>query len=477
MKISFIISIFLLLYSGIQAEVKLPAILGDHMILQQNSLINLWGKTDPGLQVRITPSWNDSCYITKADTKGEWKVKVPTPAAGGPYSLTFDDGDVLKLQHIRIGEVWICSGQSNMQMPLKGFPSQPVFRSTETLLEANRYPDLSLFTVSRQPHSSPQEDCCGQWSPSSMESAANFSAVGYYFAKYLSDVLNIPIGIIESDWGGTRIETWMPLESALKIDAAILQSDATATYFDKTAVLYNGMIAPITPYTARGFIWYQGESNKGHHDKYAANMAEMVHSWRQLWGNPEMPFFYVEIAPFDYDIPEHQFEKQPNPILRPLLVEAQLQALNLIPYSGIAATSDIGDSCFIHPSRKDLVGQRLALLALHQTYSQKGHDTYGPRFESVTYENEKAIVKFTSESELTPLYRPVCGFELAGDDRIFYPAQAQIKNGSEVEIVCTKVKCPKAVRYGFKNFIRVNLYNTMGLPAFPFRTDRWNTSR
>ena len=299
--ILFLIFAFALGCIETSAKVKLPNILGNHMVLQQNTIINLWGSTDPGRKVRITTSWNNAVYTVKANTEGDWHAEVRTTVAGGPYHIIFDDGDRLRLDNILLGDVWVCSGQSNMQMPLKGFPAQPVYRSTETILEACRYPKLRLFTVERTPSDVPQTDCKGQWQTSSMSSAADFSAVGYFFAKNLSDVLDIPIGMIESDWGGTRIETWMPRSSALKIDKNILATDSTAVYFDKTSVLYNGMIAPITRFTAKGFIWYQGESNKGHHDKYAANMAEMVSSWRQLWGNDRMPFYYVQIAPFDYD--------------------------------------------------------------------------------------------------------------------------------------------------------------------------------
>ncbi|CCZ06444.1 MULTISPECIES: sialate O-acetylesterase [Culturomica] len=456
------------------AKVKLPDILGNHMVLQQNTIINLWGSTDPGRKVRITTSWNNAVYTVKANTEGDWHAEVRTTVAGGPYHIIFDDGDRLRLDNILLGDVWVCSGQSNMQMPLKGFPAQPVYRSTETILEACRYPKLRLFTVERTPSDVPQTDCKGQWQTSSMSSAADFSAVGYFFAKNLSDVLDIPIGMIESDWGGTRIETWMPRSSALKIDKNILATDSTAVYFDKTSVLYNGMIAPITRFTAKGFIWYQGESNKGHHDKYAANMAEMVSSWRQLWGNDRMPFYYVQIAPFDYDIPEHQFENHTNPILCPLVVEAQLQALQLIPYSGMVGTSDIGDSCMIHPPRKDLVGQRLALLALARTYGIGGHDACGPMFDTARFEKNTVYVRFRSESELTPLAQSIRGFEVAGADRIFYPAEASICGAYEVKVFSSKVPAPQAVRYGFRNVIQVNLYNTMGLPAYPFRTDRWN---
>ena len=413
------------------AKVKLPDILGNHMVLQQNTIINLWGSTDPGRKVRITTSWNNAVYTVKANTEGDWHAEVRTTVAGGPYHIIFDDGDRLRLDNILLGDVWVCSGQSNMQMPLKGFPAQPVYRSTETILEACRYPKLRLFTVERTPSDVPQTDCKGQWQTSSMSSAADFSAVGYFFAKNLSDVLDIPIGMIESDWGGTRIETWMPRSSALKIDKNILATDSTAVYFDKTSVLYNGMIAPITRFTAKGFIWYQGESNVRSSRTYAERLATMVKHWRSIWKQGDLPFYYVETVPFACEYKEDGY-------IGALLREAQQKALSLIPNSGMIGTNDLVETYEapqVHPHNKKGIGERLAYMSLNKTYGYQGIESEYPSYKSMKINGETIEISFShAEKGLSP-WMNISGFEIAGSDKVFYPAEASLNQKDHTVIV------------------------------------------
>lgn len=466
------------------ARVRLPSLMGSGMVLQRDSRAKIWGWTVPDRPVVVTASWDGVPHRTTADGTGCWAVSLPTPGAGGPHTLAIDDGEPLLLDDILIGEVWLCSGQSNMEMPLRGFDSQPVHNSLQTIIHAGEHPEIRLFRVARATAETPQEDCRGTWRTCSPESAAEFSAAGYHFALTLARTLRIPIGMIESDWGATRIEAWMSPEAARSADPGILATDAAHDAQNRVGALYNAMIHPLTRYTLRGFLWYQGESNKGHHAKYARDMAAMVALWRTAWGGgAEMPFYYVQLAPFDYDIPMHRFGGERNPILLPLMVEAQLEALDLIPNAAIAPNTDLGDAREIHPPHKDLVGQRLASLALAGTYGNGRIECCGPQFDSVAFADGRAVVSFRSRSTLLPADVPLHGFEIAGADRRFHSAEARVVHRGydftrQVEVWSEEVPEPVAVRYAFRNVPGpVNLTNTAGLPAFPFRTDRWDDVR
>jgi len=462
-------------------QVRLPSLIGSGMVLQRDCEARIWGWAAPDARIKLTASWDTQTHNVRADGEGRWDVRLRTPGAGGPYTLTIDDGERVTLDDILIGEVWLCSGQSNMEMPLKGFDSQPVHGGLDAAMRAGGYPGIRLFQVARATASEPQQDCTGKWETSSMRPASGFSAVGYYFGLWLHRALGIPVGLIESDWGATRIEAWMSAGTAQSVDEKILATDAAYDAQNRVAALYNAMIRPLTPYTLRGFIWYQGESNKGYHAKYPYDMAALAANWRAAWGGGEqMPFYYVQLAPFDYDIPMHRFRGEENPILLPLMVEAQIRALDLIPNTGMAVNTDLGDATQIHPPRKDLVGQRLALLALTGTYGCEGIDSRGPLFERADFGDGRAVVTFRSNSTLIPTGTPLQGFEIAGKDRIFHPAEAFVIHrdydfSRQVEVRSDAVAEPVAVRYAFRNVVeRVNLTNTIGLPAFPFRTDTWD---
>lgn len=406
-------------------RVRLPSLIGSGMVLQRDCEARIWGWAAPDARIKLTASWDTQTHNVRADGEGRWDVRLRTPGAGGPYTLTIDDGERVTLDDILIGEVWLCSGQSNMEMPLKGFDSQPVHGGLDAAMRAGGYPGIRLFQVARATASEPQQDCTGKWETSSMRPASGFSAVGYYFGLWLHRALGIPVGLIESDWGATRIEAWMSAGAAQSVDEKILATDAAYDAQNRVAALYNAMIRPLTPYTLRGFIWYQGESNKGYHAKYPYDMAALAANWRAAWGGGEqMPFYYVQLAPFDYDIPMHRFRGEENPILLPLMVEAQIRALDLIPNTGMAVNTDLGDATQIHPPRKDLVGQRLALLALTGTYGCEGIDSRGPLFERADFGDGRAVVTFRSNSTLIPTDTPLQGFEIAGKDRIFHPAEA-----------------------------------------------------
>ena len=451
------------------AEVRLPAVIGNGMVLQQRSEANLWGKAAPGRKVIVEPSWSRQKYTATAGADSLWQVSVATPGAGGPYAIVFDDGDRLTLDDILIGEVWICTGQSNMEMPMQGFWNEPVNRSLETLLDAGRYDRLRLFTVDRVPASEPRTDCNGRWQVSTSASAADFSATAYFFGRNLIGALDVPVGLISTCRGATRIETWMDVPTAQTVDPGVLDSDASQDAFNKTAALYNGMIVPVQPFTARGFIWYQGEANLYNYPLYADNMAAMVALWRERWGDDRMAFYYVQLAPFGYD--------DPQGTALPLTIEQQVRALDKIPHSGIASTTDIGAAETIHPRYKDLVGQRLAAVALSRTYGMKGFPAMPHRMRSVRFEGDRAIVDFEGESGFVRPAGTLAGFELAGADRKFHPAVAWLGAGNTVEVRSDAVPRPVAVRYAFRNLCEASLFNASGIPAVPFRTDDWDDVR
>ena len=458
---------------GASAAIVLPKVLGSNMVLQQQSEVNLWGRADANAKVTVEVSWSGDKVQTHSDAEGRWAVKVATPAASfDPQTITISDGESVTLENILIGDVWVCSGQSNMEMPVKGFGNQPVENSLEYIMrggeEASR---IRMFTVQRsRSYDKDMEDCAGgEWQCASPASVANFSATAYFFAYNLTRAVNIPVGVIATDWGGTRVESWMPL-SALKDCVTEEQFEQKHKVHDiKPSELYCAMIAPIRNFTARGFLWYQGEANLGDIDHYDTMMARMVEQWRSDWGDEDnsMPFYYAQIAPYVYG--------GSNDIAYPLFVETQVRAMSKIPNCGMAGTTDIGAEYCIHPAQKFEVGERLAALALMQTYGQSGFEPRAPRMESYEIGGGKVTVRMSRAGlGLTPWYgEPVKGFEIAGADRVFRKAQATI-SGNSVTVWSDEVPEPVAVRYAFRNYIECNLHNMFGIPAVPFRTDDWN---
>ena len=453
------------------AKIELPHILGSHMVLQQNAMVNLWGKATPNAKVNITVSWAPLRRVqVTADKSGNWATKIDTPAATfDPQTIKISDGETLTLTDILIGDVWITSGQSNMEMPVKGFDRQPVENALDYILaggkEANR---IRMFTVKRERSLEEKTDCEGEWSRASSESVANMSATSYFFALNVVNAIDIPIGIVTANWGGTRIESWMPKDALSDFLTPEQLAKRNENSVNPTE-LYCAMIAPIRNFTAKGFLWYQGCSNLGDNDRYDAMMARMVQQWRKDWGDTknEMPFYYVMIAPHIYS--------NSMDIAYPLFVENQVKALEKIPNSGMASTTDIGDEFCIHPAKKFEVGQRLAALALAKTYGQLGFDPNAPQMVAYNIKDGKAVITMSHcERGLTPKHDEIIGFEIAGADKVFHKAQATLSATSEVTVWSDEVKQPVAVRYSFRNFAPGNLKNVYGIPAVLFRTDDWN---
>lgn len=463
----YLLIVLLLVSSTALAKVKLPSILSEQMVLQQKSDVLLWGESSNS-EVTIKTSWNDALYRVKVEANATFQVSVSTPPAGGPYYIEFDDGELLRLNEVFIGEVWICSGQSNMDMKLKGFRDQPVEGALETILDSPHYP-IHIHTVKHLLEREVGEDYeSTPWQRCTPEVTAESSATAYYFARTLQRTLQVPIGIVVSSWGGTSILSWMSEKALTEIPSDVVTSCVARNSRpqNQPSALFNSMLTPLLNYQARGFIWYQGEHNLAEYKHYAAMMKSLAQEFRNHWKDVEneMPFYYVQIAPWRYYNNSHGVE-------RPLLVEAQVKALELIPNSGMATTTDVGDELCIHPAQKKEVGERLALTALLHTYKCgiTVDDVFAPK--EVLYQDSVAYLSVPQVKlgfhPSTPL-----GFELAGADKKFYPAQATIEK-DRIKVVAPEVEKPIALRYAFRNYVEATLKNHLGIPFPSFRTDDW----
>ena len=462
-------------------SLEIPSAIGDNMVLQQNSTVNIWGYAKPKAKVSVACDWIAGKPVSvKADAEGVWIVPVAVPAASfDPHTVTIKCGkEVVTLSNILFGEVWLCSGQSNMEMPMKGFGRQPVEQSLEYIMESGKFKNkIRMFTVTRNRSFEKDEWDCkgGEWQCATPKATADMSATTYFFARNIIDNVDFPIGIITSNWGGTRIESWMPKQALIEVLAEDGYEAAQKKHSIKPTELYCAMLAPIRQFNAKGFLWYQGCSNLGDVTTYDKLQARMVKQWREDWGDKEnaMPFYYVMIAPYIY--------KGSDEIAYPLFVENQVRALSKIPNCGMAATTDIGEERCIHPAQKFEVGQRLAALALAQTYGQQGFEHKAPQMAAYEIKDGKVTVYFTNASMgLYPWYdQPVVGFEIAGADKKFYPAEARTVANDRVSVWSSQVKEPVAIRYAFRNYMKQtpNLKNMYNIPAVPFRTDDWNDVR
>jgi sialate O-acetylesterase len=449
------------------AEVKLPAIFGDNMVLQQNSDVAFWGSASTGSTVKITTSWNKRSYTVRAGNDGKWKLKVATPSAGGPYEVSVSDGKVLKLSNVMIGEVWVCSGQSNMEMPMKGYRNQPIKGGNEAIATSSNM-NIRLFTVEKSVNLQPQDDFTGSWKSCDPENVSNFSATAYYFGLMLHKVLNVPVGLINTSWGGTRIEPWISEAGFRNFDFVSLpDKNMSGTISPQTpTVLFNAMINPMVGYGIRGAIWYQGESNRNEADKYTSLLPGMIENWRSLWGVGDFPFYYIQIAPFDYEYA--------GGLISAWLREAQLKASTAIANTGMACIMDLGEKDCIHPADKKTGSDRLAYLALVNTYGKKGFTGQGPVLSEMSVEGQVVKLSFSNaDNGLTSFGKELSCFEVAGANKRFFPAKASI-TGTGITLISASVPEPVAVRYAFKDFIVGDLFNTEGIPASSFRTDDWD---
>ncbi|GAB3653810.1 sialate O-acetylesterase [Echinicola sediminis] len=455
------------------AEVKLPAIFSDNMILQQQMEAPIWGWADAGAEVSIVTSWDGKTYSALANKEGEWNTKLATPEAGGPYTITISDGDEVKLENVLIGEVWLCSGQSNMEMPLKGFSAQPVIGGNEAIVNS-RNPSIRLITVPRKSTVEQVKDFEGQWEEAKPSTSSNFSATAWFFGTQLQKVLDVPVGLIHVSYGGSNIEAWMSeaMLSDFKDEIKIPSKQKDIGEPNRTATaLFNGMLSPVVGYGIKGSIWYQGESNYDRPDQYEKLMVKMVEEWRKLWGIGEFPFYYCQIAPFNYGMfhPTEVIEKNNSAYLR----DAQRKAATRIPNSGMAVLMDIGEKDNIHPADKRAGGHRLAYLALAKTYGVEGFEYTSPEFKDMEIKGGTVTVAFDHvPNGITSYGKEVSSFEIAGKDKRFYPATVVLRRKS-VLLSSPQVEKPVAIRYAFKDFTEGEIFGTGGLPLSSFRTDDW----
>jgi sialate O-acetylesterase len=454
------------------AEIKLPKIFTDNMVLQQKTEAPIWGKATPEKEVKITTSWDNQMYKVKAGKDGKWLAKVNTPTAGGPYSITISDGKTLTLNNILIGEVWICSGQSNMEMPLAGWGK---VNDYEKEIADAQYPNIRLLHVNKTASTCLLDDLAGTrngWQECSPANIAEFSSTAYFFGRDLHKNLNVPVGLINTSWGGTIAEAWTSGESLeympdfkQALDDMKNQPEEVKTENpNRVTVLYNAMIHPLVPFAFQGAIWYQGESNASRAAQYKELFPLMIRDWRKAW-NRNFPFYFVQLANFK--------DQQPEPVYSDWaeLREAQLQTLHL-DNTGMAVIIDIGEAKDIHPKNKQDVGIRLALNARALTYKEKIPYS-GPLYKSYKIKGDKIHIHFSHADGLkTNDGSEVKGFAIAGSDHVFHWANAVIE-GNKVIVGSPEVKFPVAVRYAWADNPVCNLYDGAGLPASPFRTDNW----
>jgi sialate O-acetylesterase len=448
------------------AVIKLPAIFGNNMVLQQQTDAAIWGTAKENSTVKLFTSWNNKTYSVKAMNGGRWKLKVTTPKAGGPYTLTISDGTILKLENILIGEVWFCSGQSNMEMPLKGYMNQPVIGSLEATVNAPAY-NMRFFTTVKVTSKTAIDSCKGSWVVCNSETAPEFSATAFFFGRMLQKTLNVPVGLIQSSWGATAIQVWMSEDGCKPFDF-IKDTSTIKNPPTSPSVLYNAMVNPIVGFGIRGAIWYQGESNRVEPENYEKMMPGLITDWRTKWQIGDFPFYYMQIGPVG---------KNENPPNSAFLREAQLRASTVLPNVGMACILDIGEQTLVHPANKEIGSNRLAYLALSQTYQIKGISCHSPKMKEVVFKNETAKITFSdAPNGLTSFGKQLSSFEMAGEDKIFHPATAVItKEGITVKSVLVPV--PVALRYAFKSFVVGDLFGTNGLPVSSFRTDNWEREK
>jgi len=440
------------------AKVNLPSILGSHMVLQQKSELNLWGWCAPAEKISIKTSWDTVRYVTKGTSGAKWSIKIKTPPAGGPYTITINDNIVL--DDVMVGEVWVCSGQSNMEWS----GDQKLKQSLDEAPNANNQ-KIRFFYVPKSTSETIQEDVKASWKVCTPEEMIHFSTIGYFFGKKIQTDLNVPVGLISSNWGGTAAEVWSPKEVVEQdplLKDASLKLHPTDWWPIGPGLAYQAMIAPLTKFRIAGVIWYQGESNVQTYETYARLMTKMIGSWRDAWGYT-FPFYYVQIAPFTYG----------NYNVGALLREQQTSCLS-IQRTGMAVVHDLVDDVSnIHPVKKVEVANRLANLALSENYGVKGLVYKYPMYKGMIIEKNRVRIMFDNvENGLMATAKDLNEFYIAGADQKFLFASARIE-GKTVVVWNKAVKEPVAVRFGFSNTSIPNLFSKEGMPVITFRTDQW----
>jgi sialate O-acetylesterase len=480
------------------SEIRLPAIISDNMILQQNKKVALWGWASPGEKITITAGWSKKNVPVVTGKDGKWLVYLSTAKAGGPYTIRFSGSNTIEIKNVLLGEVWLASGQSNMEFFIgkTSNSSYPGVVNHEEVMNDAEHPDIRTIDVPNKVAEEPQYEFQAQWKLCSAKTIDTFSAVAYFFAREVNKATGFPVGIINATWGGTPAESWTkkqvlesdsglaiilqrykklvdeyPAISAAYKDAVVKwTADTSKEKGRKPAAplspnsnkmpykLYNGMISPIIPYSIKGVIWYQGENNADRAWQYRKLFPAMIANWRNDWNDEKLPFYFVQISP----------HRSQNAEIR----DAQFYVLRHVKNTGMAVTTDNGDSLNIHPRNKELVGKRLSLWALHNDYGKKNLVVSGPLYKSMKVEGHRIRVIFDYNKGLMSKDGDLTEFTMAGNDQVFVPAKAVIE-GNTVVVWSDNVSKPLAVRFAWKNVPKPNLFNRAGLPASPFRTDNW----
>jgi sialate O-acetylesterase len=466
---------------------QVPSVFGDNMVLQQSQKVPVWGWAKPGTEVTV--KFAGQIRHARAGDDGRWQADLkPLKASSQPADLVIEAGETKTFTNILVGEVWLCSGQSNMEKPIGKQPGQKPCLNAEQELATADFPEIRLFKAEKVLAAEPRRDVqpASGWllcNSNSLE-AIKFSAAGYFFGREIHNRLKVPVGLVESSWGGTRIEPWTPPEGFQRVRSldGVAKPLSTTNKLTNTMpmAIYNAMIAPLVHFAIRGALWYQGESNcMGNQPDgplYIDKMEALVGGWRQLWGEGDFAFYYVQIAPFDYYTGKTR--RVPYADALPEFWEAQTRSLR-IPKTGMIVTTDLVDDLKdIHPRDKLDVGKRLALLALNKTYGQKDVVCSGPVFKTMKIQDGQAVLSFDNVDGglASKDNQPLTWFTIAGADKKFVPAQAVITNGT-VAVSAPDVAQPVAVRFAWSEIAQPNLANGAGLPAVPFRTDRFSVEK
>ncbi len=464
------------------AKVRLPQMISDGMVIQQLTEVRLWGWAQKGRTVTVTPSWGAQPQQAVADKDGRWMVKVKSPEASfTPLSITFSDGEPLTVSNILSGEVWVCAGQSNMEMPVKGFGNCPVEGYNDVVLDAANNPGVRSLKIPSIMRMLPQDDAQCAWKTCSPATVGDFSATGYFFARLVSRTLKIPVGIIEANKGGSRVESWLTKENLQKYTSEPTDSMGIVNFkpqydYQRALLWGNGTFNPILNYTVKGILFYQGCSNVGDPgNQYSERLKLLVEQWRSQFGLGDIPFYFVQIAPYACGDVNGDWSAR--------LQEQQYRAQQIIPNSSLVCTNDLVypyETTQIHPTQKRQVGERLAYTALSRDYGVEGLWYKSPSYKDMVVKGDTVYLHLQDDYGAMNRFEDLQGFEVAGADRVFHPAKAshfwQPGGGywdEAIIISSPEVKAPVAVRYCFRNFQLGNVGNAAGLPLFPFRTDEW----
>ncbi|MFR9634048.1 MAG: sialate O-acetylesterase [Rikenellaceae bacterium] len=477
-KIFFALPLLLLSTLTLEAKVTLGSIWGDGMVVQRNENV-LFGGQSNNKSVTVSPSWSRRSYTTEVNSDGRWQVEIPTCDAGGPYSITYDDGDgePLRLTDVLLGDVWLCMGQSNMEMPMIGFPTQPVENSSRLITTAKASQPIRMYNMEVSPQCIPVESVEGQWGQNTPHTAAQFSAIGYAFGREVQAAVDVPIGLMSINKSCSVIEAWMSrewLEEFKEYDFSDHEKGViTKNYLHAPSFLYNGSLAAIEGLAIKGVLWYQGECNRKNQKEYLTLFPSFVSHLRSHFRGGEFPLYYAQIAPFAESDPKPEYV---------LMRETMSRLMDLTPRTGMVTLTDIGEAEVIHPRFKIEAAHRFALWALYDTYKVSPISPRVPEYKYmevvrdwVTKQNAVLLsFRYPDRGVSFPANQSSKLFEIAGEDRVFYPAEVRVIPKTRQLIVYSKqVPHPVAVRYAFHNYVEGDLFNSYGLPLSSFRTDKW----